>query len=332
MESLKKVKGLKRFLIGLREQHNAKVEEEKLKNKVNLAHDQNPVLRYGNVIFMQFETEVGDSFGQTKPFEGILSGDGLTLDDVTVRSHSTLNKTTMERFLFRIDPPRLTQKERRLQRHREKLRDKREKEKIQKRLKEEEEKLKNGKANENEKDEDESENENKDDEDDHQDFEKKRVTNGDPVLYGSELRLFHLYSKGYLTIDPFKLSKEEECVKAKMTIEDSNYGRTKFFDPSNTKRPGEAVLSKDTVGISFVFASGFFLKVHEGSYQNDAMIVNAGKEESMFKINYYAPFGRSRDKKDGTLKNGHVIRLFNKDTEMYLGVQYDPVNYKIREQ
>ena len=72
--------------------------------------------------------------------------------------------------------------------------------------------------------------------------------------------------------------------------------------------------------------------MHEGSYLNDAMRVNAGKEESMFKVSYFAPFGRSRENKDGNLKNGHVIRLFNKDAEMYLGVKYDPVNYKISEE
>ena len=150
---------------------------------------------------------------------------------------------------------------------------------------------------------------------------------GNKVLYGSEIRLQHLYSKSYLQINPFSLSKEEECVEIALTKNVNKYCNMKWFDPSQTKRPGELINSNDTIGISFINANNFFFRVHEQSFSRDSMLVNAGKEAGMFKIKFFTGFEPTNLKNKGSVMNGNIIKLLNKETDNYLGVNYDPVNY-----
>ena len=150
---------------------------------------------------------------------------------------------------------------------------------------------------------------------------------GDLVLYGSTLRLRHMYSKAYLKINPFSLSKEEECVEVNLSHDEDKYCKMEWFDPSQTKRPGEVVNSNDTIGISFISSTNFFCRVHEESFSRESMMVNAGKEAGMFKIKYFTGIKEDSIGMNGTIMNGHIVKFLNKDTDHYLGVKYDPVNY-----
>ena len=292
MDGFKKFKGIKKLI------RNLKKATKNLKNNSETTteatdDDSSRDLCYGDIVYLRFETEINFENGDSKPFQGYMSGDGLALNYISIRNLSTLNRTTLTRFLFKIEPPVESKKRRKV---------------VKKKTEE---------ANKDQ--------ENEENEED-LDFEKKKKKIGDPLLYGSELRMRHLYSKAYLRINPFSLSKEEECVEIRLTNDFNKYCKMTWFDPSQTKRAGELVNSNDTIGISFVHANNFFFRVHEESYLNESMSVNAGKEAGMFKIKYFSGFDQSSGQ-SGNVMNGNIIKLLNKETDNYLGVNYDPVNY-----
>jgi hypothetical protein len=309
MEGLKRIKGLKKLLNNIKKVTHMIPKAQENKAEITLDDESSSELHFGDVIYLRFETEINNEKGDSKPFQGYLSGDGLALDTLSIRSVSTLNRTTLSKFLFRIEPPEEMKKKRKIVKKRSIMEFDLNKEIFE------------GKKNEQENDENEEDLE----------FKTKNVNIGDLILYGSELRLKHLYSKAYLQINPFSLSKEEECVKVNLSFDMNKYCKLKLFDPSQTKRPGEIVNSNDTIGISFVNASNFNCRVHEQSFLRESMAINAGKEAGMFKIKFFNGAKNENISANGTVLNGHIIRLLNKDTDNFLGVNYDPVNYSEEE-
>jgi hypothetical protein len=306
MDGFKKIKGIKKLLNNLKKvAFDMKNQKDINSNAVD--DETSSDLHYGDIIYLRFETEINYENGDSKPFQGYMCGDGLALNYVSIRSLSTLNRTTLSRFLYRIEPPARAKQKRKI-------------------VKKNPEMLNNLKLDENDKNDKENE-----DQDEDLNFEKKYLKIGDPVLYGSELRMKHMYSKAYLQINPFSLSKEEECVEVTLTHDINKYCSMKWFDPSQTKRPGELINSNDTIGISFVHANNFFFRVHEQLHQKESMFVNAGKEAGMFKIKFFSGYDESNLSHNGNVMNGNIIKLLNKDTDHYLGVNYDPVNYSIEE-
>ena len=301
MEGIKRIKGLKKLLQNLKKVSNMMPKKTERIDKT-LDDETLSDLHYGDVIYLRFETELNSENNDSRPFQGYMSGDGLALNTLSIRSVSTLNRTTLTKFLFRIEPPEEVQKKR----------------KVVKKADKPETDLKANDQDNEENDED-------------LDFETKNVKVGDLVLYGSELRLRHLYSKAYLQINPFSLSKEEECVEVNLSFNLNKYCNIKLFDPSQTKRPGEIVNSNDTIGMNFVNAYNFFCRVHEESFIRESMAINAGKEAGMFKIKFFNGVNDDSVGQSGTVMNGHIIRLHNKDTDHFLGVNYDPVNYSEEE-
>ena len=158
-------------------------------------------------------------------------------------------------------------------------------------------------------------------------YQKKRLKKGDPLLYEEPVCLKHVYSETYIKINQLKLAKEHNCVKVSLISKMTKECKLNFLDPSNTKKKGEAVFSNDTVSLNFV-DSDYVVRVEERLIGMNRLVINAGKSLCMFKVYNYNISSFFNESATSTIRNGDIIKFYNKDTDRYLGTNYNPLNYK----
>lgn len=158
-------------------------------------------------------------------------------------------------------------------------------------------------------------------------YQKKTLKRGDPLLYEETICLKHIYSETYVKINQLKLAKENNCVKVSLISKMTKECKLNFLDPSNTKKKGEAVYSNDTVSLNFV-GTDYVVRVEERLLRFNRLVVNAGKTLCMFKIYNYNKSSVFNENSTSTLRNGDIIKFYNKETDRYLGTRYNPLNFK----
>ena len=314
------------------------------KNDVEELNNQGVPLCIGNVILLKYNTEF-DKNGKFKQvngyFSGYLGGDGLAVNSLYCFMKEQSQKNTLSRLLFEIIPHQ----------HRSKKKSKSKVQKSEPQLGANHELIKTSEREISNKAKDKfqamsktakllysdmdkkkkvvslaEDSEKKKISVVKKKFQKKIASKGDPVLYGMKISLKHLYSESYISVNKFKLSKEKDSVNVSLRGKNDSNSVVMFSDPSNTKKFGEIVLTNDTVSICFAH-SDYVLKVNETHQSRFKLRINAGKSLCMFSIMSFETksgiFSGFRNK----LKNGDIIKLYNKDTEKYLGVNYDPSNF-----
>jgi hypothetical protein len=309
-------------------------------------------LKIGDIVYFQFDTEF-DKMGDLKEkegyFRGFLGGDGLAVNSLTCYIKEITQYKTLSRFLFEITVPESGS----YKRKKESKKD--ENNKLEDQMKpnqnmlidadQKEENILDQKETQKGTVTQQMEELNKQEVglknlftiDSHlnqtvlkkvkKNYQKKKLQKGDAVVYGMKIALKHVYSEGYLSVNKYKLSNEKDSVNVSILNKNNKDCQIKLFDPSNTRKPGEPVKSLDTVSLEFSSA-GYNLKINENSTKKTKLEINAGNELCMFKI---MPFTRSisfLNMAMNILKNGDIIKLFNKDTDKYLAGKYNILNFK----
>jgi hypothetical protein len=312
-----------------------KIEDENKNNR-----EQRRALKIGDIVCLKFNTEF-DKMGEFKEnegyFSGYLGGDGLALNSINCYHQEITNYKTQSRFLFMIDVPESetfpgknqTQKQ-------NSLANKLDFNMKNKNILIDSESVGNNPSNTKleaksektqEKDEVEIETPNKRIVKKKNFYQKKQLQKGDPLTYGLKICLKHVYSKGYVAMNKFKLSNEKNSVQVGIRNIKSKDCTIKIFDPSNTKKPGENVTSDDTISLQFS-SMNYNLKINENSSSSRTLEVNAGKVLCMFRIQAYTKSSDFLKLSNNILKNGDIIKLYNKETDMYLSANYKTRKFK----
>ena len=310
----------------------------KIQNEAENEEEQGRPLKIGDIVYLKYFTEF-DKMGELKEnegfFSGYLGGDGLALNSMKCFYKNYANYKTQSRFLFQIDvpesdtPSKMKQSENKALSGQVEVQEKNKNilvqspEEIIKQTR-----LRNftGVKTEEVEIPEEAE-EAKQAPKSKKIYQKKRLQKGDPLWYGMKICLKHVYSEGYVTMNKYKLSNEKNSVQVGIRNQKTKYCTIKISDPSDTKRPGEVVTASDTISIEFC-SMKYNLKINENSGNKRELEVNAGKELCMFRISAFTNSYNFLNLSHNILKNGDIIKLYNKDTDMYFSVKHKIQQFK----
>jgi hypothetical protein len=221
-------------------------------------------MRYGDIVYFRFNSEVRvqQEKSPTNPvdwsrerFSGLLIGDGLSNDRLICIKKKTMAEETVSKCLFRIEwPKKYVYKEQFLLHKTEIMMNQGNlSEKLQKVL---------GKYQE--------------EEEDYQNLQRQNL--GNPVCYGQNFILRHIYSYCYITLNVDNLARQIGSIQMALTEEDNEYSNMRILPSSKVKKVGDVVNYSDSILICCAKDSHYYIHACEYFNYNEPGLEINGSE------------------------------------------------------
>ncbi|KAL4480829.1 hypothetical protein ABPG72_001698 [Tetrahymena utriculariae] len=176
---------------------------------------------------------------------------------------------------------------------------------------------------------------------------------GDLLVYGKQVMLYHQYSKMFLTFNPQKPAKKNGCIQCTLEKFPNQYSIFRMLPNDYSRRVGDKIFDSDVINIQEIKNSQFFLNVsltnkmskqenqqaNIGFLQNNVSIqptpfrgrqqnrihINASEEQTKFKVKCYISRESLEQTKDQAedgiaFKTGDIIKIQHLDSGAFLSV------------
>ncbi|KAL4434984.1 hypothetical protein ABPG74_017740 [Tetrahymena malaccensis] len=161
--------------------------------------------------------------------------------------------------------------------------------------------------------------------------------NGDLLVYGKQVLLYHQYSKMFLTFNPQKPAKQNGCIQCTLEKYPNSFSVFRMLPNDYSRRLGDKIFDSDVINIQEIKKGLFFLNVQvTNKIQKESVLSNqivqssvsqiyASEESSKFKVKCYLGseyIEQNNDlPEDGiAFKTGDIIKIKHLDSGAFLSV------------